>query len=343
MELSWIKRTRMPNTYVRTLAREFADLARVTAGTGIAPEDLADYPGPVTVEQHLRCLENVIPMCASPDWHLQWGKRMAENFHGPVTTAWLNAPTLGQGLDAFIHYMPSRVPYLAWRGSADGGEFRCEVTPIVDLGPLHHMLVEVPLVVMHEYVRVMRYGPASAARVELAYPPPMPPELYARWFDCPVRFGSSSNALVIPRAWREIAHLDFDEHAWREALARCAQRHPAAGGPQAVGRVRQLLLESLERREPGAEPSLQYVARRMHLSPRTVIRRLRAEGTTFQRVCDELLKERAESLLADPGNRVEDVALRLGYTDAASFRKAFRRWFDAAPGEYRTRRPRAGG
>lgn len=340
MELSWIKRTRMPNTYVRMLAREFTDLARVTAGTGIAPGELAHYPGPVTVEQHLRCIENVIPLCASPDWHLQWGKRMAENFHGAVTTAWLNAPTLGEGLDAFIHYMPSRVPYLAWQGRAVDGEFRCEVTPIVELGPVRHMLVEVPLIVMHEYVRVMRYGPASAARVELGYRPPMDPGLYARWFDCPVRFGCASNALVIPRAWRDIAHLDFDEHAWREALARCAARHQSTDAQQVVGRVRHLLLESLEQREAGAEPTLQHVARRMHLSPRTVIRRLRTEGTTFQRVCDEVLMERAQTLLADPDNRVQDVAFRLGYTDAASFRKAFRRWFDAAPGEYRARAPR---
>lgn len=340
MTLSWIKRTRMPNTYVRTLAREFTDLARVTAGTGIVPEELARYPAPVTVEQHLRCIENVIPMCDSPDWHLQWGKRMAENFHGAVTTAWLNAPTLGEGLDAFIHYMPSRVPYLAWQGRAVAGEFRCEVTPVIELGPVRHMLIEVPLIVMHEYVRVMRYGPASLARVELAYAPPMDPVLYARWFDCPVRFDCASNALVIPTAWRDIAHLDFDEHAWREALARCALRYQATGSQLIVGRVRQLLLESLEQRDAGAEPTLQHVARRMHVSPRTVIRRLRSEGTTFQRVCDEVLMERARSLLADPENRVQDVAIRLGYTDAASFRKAFRRWFDAAPGEYRARVPR---
>lgn len=339
MSMSWIKRTLMPNTYVRLLTQEFDDLDRVTEGTGIAPEDLAHYPHPVTVAQHLRCIENVIALRDSPDWHLQWGKRMAENFHGAVTMAWLSAPTLGEGLDAFIHYMPSRVPYLEWKGRADGDCFRCEVTPVVELGPVRHMLVEVPLVVMHEYVRVMRHGPASAARVELAYPPPMEAGLYARWFDCPVAFECGGNALVIPAGWRAIANVDFDEGAWRSALSRCeAQCHP---GDQrnVLTRVRQLLLESIAEGRSGAEPTLDHVARRMHLSPRTVIRRLRALDTTFQQLSDDVLKQRARELLADPVNRVEDVAVRLGYTDAASFRKAFRRWYGMTPAAYRARPP----
>lgn len=339
MSMSWIKRALMPNTYVRLLTQEFDDLDRVTEGTGIAPEDLAHYPHPVTVAQHLRCIENVIALRDSPDWHLQWGKRMAENFHGAVTMAWLSAPTLGEGLDAFIHYMPSRVPYLEWKGRADGDCFRCEVTPVVELGPVRHMLVEVPLVVMHEYVRVMRHGPASAARVELAYPPPMEAGLYARWFDCPVAFECGGNALVIPASWRAIANVDFDEGAWRSALARCeAQCHP---GDQrnVLTRVRQLLLESIAEGRSGAEPTLDHVARRMHLSPRTVIRRLRALDTTFQRLSDDVLKQRARELLADPVNRVQDVAVRLGYTDAASFRKAFRRWYGMTPAAFRARPP----
>lgn len=331
MSLSWIKRTLMPNTYVRLLAQEFDELEAVTEGTGIAPDELARYPYPVTVAQHLRCIENVIALRDSPDWHLRWGKRMAENFHGAVTMAWLSAPTLGEGLDAFIHYMPSRVPYLEWKGRAEGDCFRCEVTPVVELGPVRHMLVEVPLVVMHEYVRVMRHGPASAARVELAYPAPMDPRLYARWFDCPVEFERGGNALVIPASWRGIANVDFDEVAWRNALARCEAQCQPGDEQNVLMRVRQLLLESIEERRAGAEPTLDYVARRMHLSPRTVIRRLRAQETTFQQLSDDVLKRRARELLADPLNRVQDVALRLGYTDAASFRKAFKRWYGITP------------
>ena len=87
MDHDTIENTLMPNTYVKLLTQEFDDLAQVASGTGIAPQELAEYPHPITVRQHLRCIENVIPLRRSPDWHLQWGKRMAENFHGVVTLA----------------------------------------------------------------------------------------------------------------------------------------------------------------------------------------------------------------------------------------------------------------
>lgn len=321
----------MPNTYIRLLAQEFADHAALAAGTGIAAEALADYPHPMTVRQALRCIANVLPMRPGPDWHLQWGRRMAENFHGAVTVAGLTAPTLGDGLDVFIRYMPDRVPYLDWRSRRDGDRFRCTLMPRTDLGEIGHMLVEIPLVVLHEYVRVMRSGPLDGARLELAYPATEYRERYALYFDCPIAFEQSHNALVIPSAWREIPNIDFDAAAWQLALARCEAAAQAREARDVVERVRRVLAEA----GGGTLPTLEQVAARLHLSPRTIIRRLRAIDSSFQTESERVLKSRATALLADRANRVQDVAAHLGYADAASFRKAFKRWFGAAPGEWR--------
>ncbi|HMM78173.1 MAG TPA: AraC family transcriptional regulator ligand-binding domain-containing protein [Gammaproteobacteria bacterium] len=325
----------MPNTYIRLLMQEFADHAAIAEGTGIAPEALADYPHPLTVRQSLRCVANVLPLRPGPDWHLQWGKRMAENFHGAVTVAGLTAPTLGDGLDVFIRYMPDRVPYLDWRSRATGSGFHCEVMPRANLGEIGHMLIEIPLMVMHEYVRVMRSGPLADARLELAYPATEYRERYALYFDCPVDFDRPRNALVIPLAWRAIRNIDFDEAAWRLALARCETAARPRAERDVVERVRRVMSEAIAAAGSGAPPTLDQVAARLHLSSRTIIRRLRAIDSSFQAETERVLKSRATALLADPGNRVQDVAARLGYADAASFRKAFKRWFGAAPGEWR--------
>lgn len=327
----------IPNTYVRLLAQEFEDQAALAAGTGIAPGELADYAHPVSVQQHLRCINNALPLRMTPDWHLKWGKRMAENFHGAVTLAWLTAPTLGDGLDAFIKYMPSRIPYLDWRGSRDGSSFRCELTPLLELGAVQQMLVEIPIIVMHEYVRVVRNGPATAARIEFTHAPPAYRDRYAVWFDCPVDFERGHNALIIPAAWRKVANVDFDEGAWHAALARCEAATRGVSTTDTATRITQLLEDLLAQPALTALPSLETVAQRLHLSSRTVIRRLRAQGTTYQALLDSVLKARAQILLAEPGARVQDIATRLGYADTASFRKAFRRWFDTTPGAWRER------
>jgi AraC-like DNA-binding protein len=328
--------TLIANTYVRLLAQEFDDHATLAAGTGIAPDELAHYPHPVTVRQHLRCISNALPLRETPDWHLKWGKRMAENFHGAVTLAWLTAPTLGHGLDAFIKYMPSRIPYLEWRSRRAGGEFRCEVTPLMDLGAVLQPAIEIPIMVMHEYVRVVRHGPATAARIEFAHAAPAWRERYAAWFDCPVSFERDRNALIMPAEWREEINVDFDEGAWRTALARCESALRTTDTADVATRVSRLLEDLLAQPAPPALPSLETIAQRLHLSPRTVIRHLRAQGSTYQALLDSVLQARAQNLLAEPGMRVQDIAARLGYADSASFRKAFRRWFGTTPAAWRS-------
>ena len=90
-------------------------------------------------------------------------------------------------------------------------------------------------------------------------------------------------------------------------------------------------------RVAGAPPSLVEIAREMHVSPRTLIRRLRSAGTTYQQIVDAMQQARATALLAQPGLSVRSVGEALGFNDPSSFGRSFRRWFGTSPGEYRAR------
>jgi AraC-like DNA-binding protein len=67
---------------------------------------------------------------------------------------------------------------------------------------------------------------------------------------------------------------------------------------------------------------------------------LAAEHTSFRSLAEECRKARAQDLLATPGLAVEEVAARLGYSEAAAFTHAFKRWTGEAPQAYRARRLR---
>ncbi len=330
-----IERILMPNTYVKLLTQEFHDHEAIAAGTGIQAAELADYPHPISVRQHLRCIENILPLRQSPDWHLQWGRRMSEHFHGVVSMAWLTAPTLGDGLDAFIKYMPSRVPYLRWQGLISETEFSCEVAELIDLGPVRRMLTEVPLIVMYEYARAMRYGPSTAARISLTYAPPPYYDLYANWFECPVEFERERNALVIPLEWRAAQNADFDEALWNASIARCEAMYSSGESRNTLNKVHQMLFNALE--DPGqvSFPTLEAIAEQLHTSSRTLIRRLRAMDTTYQAITEDVRKLKARELLANEANRLQDVAKHLGYENLSNFRRAFKRWYGMTPKHYR--------
>jgi AraC-like DNA-binding protein len=75
----------------------------------------------------------------------------------------------------------------------------------------------------------------------------------------------------------------------------------------------------------------------MNLSERSLRRRLAGESTSYRQILDQVRETLARAYLSDTDLRVEDIAERLGYSDAANFSHAFRRWTGTAPGRYRSR------
>jgi AraC-like DNA-binding protein len=88
-----------------------------------------------------------------------------------------------------------------------------------------------------------------------------------------------------------------------------------------VGKVRQVLMTNLMR-----PTSFERVAQNLHISARTLRRKLREENTSFRRLIDELRRDIAIRYLRDTDLTVEDIAESLGFSDAANFQHAFRRW-----------------
>ena len=70
------------------------------------------------------------------------------------------------------------------------------------------------------------------------------------------------------------------------------------------------------------------------MSSRTLIRKLALEGTKFQIIRDEQAKKQAANYLTDASLSVESIGHLLGFSDASSFRRSFKRWFGETPSQY---------
>ena len=73
----------------------------------------------------------------------------------------------------------------------------------------------------------------------------------------------------------------------------------------------------------------------MAISSRTLRRKLDTENTSFRAVVEEERKQMAFQLLTDSDMKIDELAAHLGYTDTSSFTRAFRRWSDCSPRDYR--------
>ena len=97
-----------------------------------------------------------------------------------------------------------------------------------------------------------------------------------------------------------------------------------------VIRVRDLLRTALP-----ATLSLDEIAKRLHLSPRTIHRRLEEEGSSFRAIKDALRRDMALSRLTKTRDSISQVAADLGYADNSAFYRAFVEWTGMAPVHYR--------
>ncbi len=174
--------------------------------------------------------------------------------------------------------------------------------------------------------------------VHFMHPEPKYRAAYAEVFQTTVRFGAPCNGVVLPRARLETpltrsdpaACAEYEKHA-DEWLSRIRD---GAGITEAVRRV---LLADLRTRGG----SMESTARKLGMSVATLRRRLQDEGVTFAAVLDAVRYNLAKKYLTDPVVSTSDVAFLLGFRDASSFSKAFRRWTGGVNSAEFRRRARA--
>ncbi len=328
----------MPATYIRLMAQTSRDPARMLEGSGLELHEVMERDDPITVRQALICSRNAMAMMAKPDWHFAWAETIGDHFHGPLTTAWLSAPTLGDGVDAFVRYMPTRIPYLGWRGRHVGRNFRVELKPLLDLGAIASMLVEIPMLALLGYLRTVRGGRVAGATVQFAHAPCVPVARYEARFRCAFRFTQRAHALTVPADWREVANVGHDPLLWRAAVGRCELDLRRSGEAMLIGNLRQYLTRSFDApQSTRIPPTVDEAASEMHMSVRTLHRRLQAAALSYQALVDDARRERAAVLLFDRRLKLGDIAAALGYSDPANFSRAWKRWYGTTPRQARRR------
>lgn len=97
-----------------------------------------------------------------------------------------------------------------------------------------------------------------------------------------------------------------------------------------AGKIRQMVLIKLMR-----PARFDAVAVELKMSPRTLRRKLREESTSYRKLIDELRRNMALKYLRDRNLTVEQISSLVGFSEAANFRHAFRRWTKTAPARFR--------
>ena len=155
-----------------------------------------------------------------------------------------------------------------------------------------------------------------------------------RLLRCPVRAPATWSGIAFPRETMRTPLIRRDPllRAVLEGRAEAIQPAPLmAEPPSAVSQVRAVLALRI-----GEDlPDIGEIARQFAMAPRTLQRRLSAEGASFKELIDITRREAAQRLLADRSLAVAEIGYLLGFSEPSAFNRAFKRWRGTTPLEYR--------
>ena len=299
----------------------------VLAAAGLPADALSRADACIPFGAFGQLLQTATEMTRYPPFGLTAGRMWHLADLGTVGDLVRNAPTLGEALELMVVYQHLN--------SEGGLVFVARHEPIVEVGYAIYYPNAVGTDAMYDYALASIFNVMR----ELAGPQWLPSEVflpharpaqcvhYAKLFRVQPHFDSEFCSLRFPAYWlaRPIGNADPEQH--RRALQQLRVTADPDLLQQVYRALRQLLLSG---RSSGND-----VAGMLSMHRRTLNRRLRERGTTFQHVLDTVRCEIARQLLARSQLPLDDIAASLGYAGVSPFMRSFRRWTGSSPGELR--------
>jgi AraC-like DNA-binding protein len=214
------------------------------------------------------------------------------------------------------------------------GLIRMALVPQTPEAPANTFGQEIMLKLIHGVASWLTGHRMLLARVDCAYPRPRHASEYGFLYPGPVHFEQALSALYF-EAGQLATPIRQDRKSLNTFLARAPgdwlfvsfEEHPVSQ------RLREYLAPRLERPTAAGE-----AAAALHLSLRTLTRRLADEGSTFQALKDELRRDTAIRRLTTSDTPIAVIGQELGFEDPNAFHRAFKKWTGSTPGAYRVQR-----
>jgi AraC-like DNA-binding protein len=306
----------LPSTALSATAGKDALITRLSSVTG-----LADALATGLRDEHVGL--------AIVDW-------VPRGSYGVAEFVVRSSPVLSNAFEQFVRYSALMAPSQRFAFEVQGDEARLHHSALTRANALERHLNEYTTGVLVKTLRGLAPG-VALKRVWFCTERPASLERLTAWFGAGVEltfdqpdsgFAVASSALDTPVATGDPAlNAYLDEHA----AAALASR-PRQG--DLIDTLRATLREAVR----AGEPSIERVAMRLNLSSRTLQRRLADLQASFQQVLDEVRFDLARAYLVDASLDLSQVAYLLGYSELRAFDRAFRRWAEQSPAEWRARR-----
>ena len=319
-------------TYARLLVAElkrrgFAD-ADIVEGTRLDWAQLLEEDRFLSFEQFRRLALRGMELTGEAWLGLDVGRSTQISSHGALGYAMVASADVGQALGLAERYSSLRLQITEFWVERGNGRVQLRIEDTLAWGDIDeyiHSHIIGAICLLLETVSGM---PLPDTRVAFTYPAPEWADEYAtRLRGVTLEFGASASMIDIPESFASTPCITADASAYRQAVRLCER---AEARHQSDGEAAQKVLDRLLDRQ-GDYPSLSEMAKELYMSDRTLNRKLKAQGTSYQMLLDDVRQELAVWYLRQTQMPVEAIAERLEYRDTSNFSRTCKRWFGVTP------------
>jgi AraC-like DNA-binding protein len=313
------------------------DAETLFAGTSVSPLHLSDPDARMTHRQKIALFGNVRRLTLDPTIALLAGQRQRISDYGVFGYALISSATFGEAVEFGIEHIRLAGPVLEKSFRIEGNIAIFEGHDVMDLGVLLPLATEFWFSSTHAIISLILERPFKAIRLRLPYAPPPYAASYEDIMGFPVEFNAG------------VMQWEFDAAMLAEPLPNanpitavictdfCDRMLQAEGGEHAlVTAIKTICLDGA-----GGFPRAEEMSERLHLSPRTLHRRLVDAGTCYQDILNGIRRRLSVELLERTSLSIDQIAERNGYSDVSNFRKAFKKWTGHSATHFRLSKSKA--
>ncbi|TQF72638.1 AraC family transcriptional regulator [Pseudoalteromonas luteoviolacea] len=297
-------------------------------GSQLFLDDLAFPEAQVAPEQALYVLKKLKRELADqPQLAMELGQRIASGHGHVLFDLWRYAPNLNEALAAWARSQNHIETLLQLNVQRHQGEIYIRLTESASLSTQQRSVFELALSACRLLLKE-QLGAQTWLKVELPWAQPSHNFHYPVYLGEHIEFNAPRCAIILSE---QVLYQPFKE----ASVLRFAQTKRAVRLHRQASCLLQAHLRRLIRRRLSDPWNLDITARSLGMSPATLKRRLKQDGTNFKLLVDEVKGQEALHLMALNQWNNSQLASNMAFSDEHSFRRAFKRWTGAVPSAFR--------
>ncbi|MGJ8670247.1 MAG: AraC family transcriptional regulator [Oceanococcus sp.] len=309
-----------------------SDLLFEQAGLDLAI--LKDPNGRYLLEGTTRLWQLAVAATGDQSLGLSVGRNVNQTTFHALGYSLLASPTLKETFERLVRYFRIVTDAGELEFCRDKDNFKFVLNPLD--GPIQPAIesLDALMSVVIRLCRLLSANRFQATRVTFRRASPDDTRIFEKVFQAPLEFSATETAIYMKAEVinepLENGNPDLARHN-DEILARYLRDFDKQN---IANRVHGNLIKQL----PQGEPSQEKTAEAMHMSLRNLQRKLSAEGTSYKEILNKTRHDLALSYMQDARYSISEITYLLGFSDTSSFNRAFRRWTEQSPTDYRNSR-----